>query len=77
MGDDMPVTCRLINDKYRIVGAGKVEMTDNGNPRDGGGYDTREECMAQARAMNASTEKDTMKEVSQTAFKAGKKPRFS
>lgn len=49
----MPVTCRQISGKWYIVsGSGTIEKTDKGNPR--GVHESREACMAQARAINAS-----------------------
>jgi hypothetical protein len=54
----MPVTCRHVNAKWRIVdGSGAIETTEQGNPRDGGGHDSEDACMAQARAINASLHK--------------------
>ena len=56
----MPVTCDQQRAKWRIVErTGRVALTDNGNPLDGGGHDDREACMAQARAINASVERST------------------
>lgn len=55
----MPVTVRRQGGKYRIVDpdSGKVEMTPQGHPRDGGGHSTREEALRQMRAMNMAHEK--------------------
>lgn len=51
----MPVTCKLISGKYRIVGPdGGVETNDAGTPVDGKGHATREACMRQARAINSN-----------------------
>jgi hypothetical protein len=52
----MPVTCKQVAGKWRIVDtSGNVEKTEKGTPRDGEGHETREECMAQARAINANS----------------------
>jgi hypothetical protein len=51
----MPVTCKLVDGKYRIVGPdGKIETGDGGSPVDGKGHDDQARCMVQARAINAS-----------------------
>lgn len=55
----MPVRCELINGKWRIVDSdGKIERTDDGNPRDGGGHDNEEDCRAQQRAINRNEASD-------------------
>ncbi len=49
----MPVSVAEREGKYRIVGPdGKIEMTSEGHPRDGGGHVTREEAARQQRAIN-------------------------
>lgn len=50
----MPVNCREIGGKWRIVEAssGRIAKTENDVPRDGGGHDSEDACMAQARALN-------------------------
>lgn len=57
----MPVTCKLISGKHRIVGpGGNIEKTADGNPRDGGGHETRAECQRQANAINANLSEGRM-----------------
>lgn len=51
----MPVSCKKIGGKYRIVGpGGGIEKTAKGHARDGGGHATSAACGRQARAINAS-----------------------
>ena len=51
----MPVTCVLLDKKYRIVGPnGEPELNEAGSAVDGGGHDELAACEAQARAINAS-----------------------
>lgn len=51
----MPVTCKLQNGKYRIVGPdGKIEKNDAGTAVDGGGHDTMDACRKQAAAINSN-----------------------
>lgn len=52
----MPVTAKKIGKKWRVVAAadGQIETTAKGHAVDGGGHATREEAMAQARAINAN-----------------------
>lgn len=53
----MPVTCRKIGKKFRIVGPnGRIEKTGKGNATDGGGHPTRGACGLQARAINTNVE---------------------
>jgi hypothetical protein len=50
----MPVKCRKRDDRYRIVNtSGDVERSEDGNPRDGGGHQTKTECERQAAAINS------------------------
>lgn len=49
----MPVRCKSIGGKYRIVGPnGKIETTDGGNAVDGGGHPSEAACLKQAAAIN-------------------------
>lgn len=51
----MPVTCKLVSGKHRIVGPdGKIETNKAGTALDGGGHSTRAACMKQAAAINAN-----------------------
>ena len=51
----MPVSCRVINDKWRIVEpSGGIAKTKKGNPIDGGGHPSKVACNRQARAINRS-----------------------
>jgi len=53
----MPVTCRKIGKKFRIVGRnGRIEKTGKGNAADGGGHSSRTSCTLQARAINSNTQ---------------------
>jgi len=54
----MPVKCRRIKGKYRVVesATGKIAVNAALTPLDGGGHNTQEGCAAQARAINAATE---------------------
>lgn len=57
----MPVRPVKINGKWRIVhdtpkGA-SISKSKHGKPVDGGGHASREQAMAQARAINASLHK--------------------
>lgn len=54
----MPVKCKKIRGKWRIVNAssGRIETNRNGNPVDGNGHDTARDCGKQARAINANQE---------------------
>lgn len=40
--------------KWRVIekGSGRIARNENGNPRDGGGFDSRARAEAQARAIN-------------------------
>jgi hypothetical protein len=61
----MPVHCKLINKKWRIVNSeDHIEKTKKGNPIDGGGHETKDKCNKQARAINMS-----MDEAIKTFFK--------
>lgn len=55
----MPLTTKLINGKHRLVEAstGKISMTSNGNPRDGGGGMLKSKVQRQANAINAAIAK--------------------
>ena len=49
----MPVKCKLINGKWRLVGPdGKIETTDKGGAVDGGGHPSKMACSKQAAAIN-------------------------
>ena len=51
----MPVSCKFINGKYRIIGpSGTIETNADGSAVDGGGHSTMELCQKQARAINAN-----------------------
>ena len=52
----MPATVVKVGEKYRVVEAdtGAIVRNDKGAPVDGGGHDTRQEALDQARAINAS-----------------------
>lgn len=53
----MPVTCRKIGKRFRILGPnGEIEKTKKGNAVDGGGHSTKSACGLQARAINANTQ---------------------
>ena len=54
----MPVKCKRVGDKYRVVEAATERIAMNAalTPLDGGGHDTQEACGAQSRAINAATE---------------------
>lgn len=54
----MPVKCKEIDEKWRVVNAEseRIETTEQGNPRDGGGHPTKEKCQRQAAAINMATE---------------------
>lgn len=55
----MPVHCKMQGGSWRIVGPDEqIEKTPQGQPRDGGGHPTEEDCQAQARAMNGMTTLD-------------------
>lgn len=57
----MPVTCKLMGGKHRIVGPdGKVETNNAGTALDGGGHATRAACMKQAAAINANLHGNSM-----------------
>jgi len=57
----MPVKCRLINGKHRIVGPdGKIETNNAGTAVDGGGHSSHSACMRQARAINANIHSNSM-----------------
>jgi len=59
----MPVHCRLINNKWRIVdGSDKIEKTKKGNPVDGGGHETKGACNKQARAINMNLDESILDE---------------
>lgn len=59
----MPVSCKLRDGKWRIVGPdGKIEKNRKGTAVDGGGHSTREKCQKQARAINANNEVNDMAE---------------
>lgn len=51
----MPVTCKLVNGKHRVVEArtGRIATNASGTPLDGGGHGSQELCQRQARAVNA------------------------
>src|SRR3972149_4594909 len=53
---NMPVTCKLQDEKWRLIEAdsGKLSTNKEGTPSDGGGHSSRGECMSQARAINAN-----------------------
>lgn len=56
----MPVTCKEIMGKFRIVEAatGRISKTSKGHAVDGGGHKTKAACSAQARAINASLHRE-------------------
>jgi hypothetical protein len=52
----MPVACKEINGKWRLVGKdGKPEMNAGGNAADGGGHPDEQACLKQARGVNANS----------------------
>ena len=57
----MPVTCKLMGGKHRIVGPnGKVETNNAGTALDGGGHPSRAACMKQAAAINSNLHGNSM-----------------
>lgn len=72
----MPVTVRPIGGKYRIVdpSSGKIEMTPQGHPRDGGGHETRNQALRQMRAMNAAHEDPDWRKKSKSKSKSKSRP---
>lgn len=55
----MPVKCVKRNGTWRIVGPdGSIETNAKGNALDGGGHDSKQDCVAQARAVNANMQKE-------------------
>lgn len=53
--DEMPVTGKQVQGKWRVVEqSGKIATNKKGTPLDGGGHESREQCMKQVRAINAS-----------------------
>lgn len=51
----MPVTCKLVDKKYRVVEpSGKIAKNKSGTAVDGGGHTIKEACMKQARAINSA-----------------------
>ena len=57
----MPVTCKLIGGKHRVVGPnGKVETNNAGTAVDGGGHTSRMACMKQAAAINSNLHGNSM-----------------
>jgi len=57
----MPVSCRQIDGKWRLVGPdGSIEKTAAGADRDGGGHGSEAKCLEQARAVNASVHASAM-----------------
>lgn len=51
------VEVKKVNGKYRVVEAGtrRVEKTQNGVPRDGGGHQTKKVALRQAGYINDAT----------------------
>lgn len=67
----MPVSCKLQKNKYRLCGPdGKPEMNKAGTPIDGGGHETMQLCMRQARAVNRNLK---MQELRDRVFSLGEK----
>lgn len=52
----MPVTVRKVKGKWRVVEAdtGRIAKNRAGTAVDGGGHESREQAIEQARAVNAS-----------------------
>jgi hypothetical protein len=51
----MPVKCKKMGEKYRIVGPdGKVEKNKEGSAVDGGGHESMDACQKQAGAINSN-----------------------
>ena len=51
----MPVTCDQQRAKWRIIErSGRVAVTSDGNPLDGGGHEDQGACIMQARTINAN-----------------------
>lgn len=50
----MPYECREVDGQHRLVDkdSGEVATTENGEPRDGGGHGSPEECAQQAQTIN-------------------------
>lgn len=69
----MPVHCERDDDgQWRLREPdGSIATTDNGNPRDGGGHDTRTQCEAQAHHINESL--DMARQLNTNAEAAGRR----
>lgn len=61
----MPATCVKQGEKWRVVEpGGSVVKNSEGTPVDGGGHDSENACMSQARAINANDVKNEVIRVS-------------